>query len=63
VFASTDPLHFDRADLVGHIAAHAAEVVRDEDGGWWVTHAGWGQGGVYLAPLRWSRSWGLRAEM
>jgi beta-fructofuranosidase len=51
VLASDDPLHFDRADCVGEIAAHAAEVVVDEDGNDWITHCGWGQGGVYLAPL------------
>ena len=28
------------------IDAHAAEVVVDEHGDWWVTHCGWGQGGV-----------------
>ena len=33
------------------IDAHAAEVVVDERGDWWVTHCGWGQGGVSLAPL------------
>ncbi|WP_194924595.1 family 43 glycosylhydrolase [Catenulispora pinisilvae] len=51
VFASTDPLHFDLADQVGHIAAHAAEVVPDNAGNLWVSSAGWGAGGVYLAPL------------
>ena len=35
-------------------AAHAAEVVVDEEGATWVSHCGWGQGGVYLAPLRWT---------
>lgn len=51
VLASDDPLHFDRADQVGFITAHAAEVVVDEDGKDWLSHCGWGQGGVYLAPL------------
>lgn len=54
VFTSTDPFHFDIASKVGHIASHALEVVQDTDGSWWVTSAGWGQGGVYLAPLNWS---------
>lgn len=54
VFASTDPFHFDIASKAGHIASHALEVVRDTDGSWWVTSAGWGQGGVYLAPLYWA---------
>lgn len=53
VFASRDPLHFDINSLVGHIDAHAAKVVVD-NGNWWVTAAGWGQGGVSLAPLRWT---------
>ncbi|HVV35459.1 MAG TPA: family 43 glycosylhydrolase [Acidimicrobiales bacterium] len=51
VLASDDPLHFDRADCVGEIAAHASEVVVDENGSAWITHCGWGQGGVYVAPL------------
>jgi hypothetical protein len=53
VFFSTDPLHFDPSQLVGHIASHAAEVVRDVDGSWYVSAAGWEQGGVHLAPLDW----------
>jgi hypothetical protein len=44
---------FDRADEVGMLRAHAAEVIVDERGETWVSHCGWGQGGVYLAPLRW----------
>jgi hypothetical protein len=51
VLASDDPLSFTADGLVGTIDAHAAEVVIDEDGSWWVSHCGWGQGGVYLAPL------------
>ena len=53
VLVSDDPMHFDVADRVATIDAHAAEVIVDEHGGWWVTHCGWGQGGVWLAPLRW----------
>ncbi|MEY2469266.1 MAG: hypothetical protein QOF21_1964 [Actinomycetota bacterium] len=52
VLASDDPLRFDRADAVGEITSHAAEVIVDEDGNDWVSHCGWGQGGVYVAPLR-----------
>jgi beta-fructofuranosidase len=51
VLVSDDPLSFDLADQVGSIDAHAAEIVVDEQGDRWVTHCGWGQGGVYLAPL------------
>lgn len=53
VFRSRSPVDFKLDNLAGHIPAHAAEVVRDVDGTWYITHCGWGQGGVYLAPLRW----------
>jgi beta-fructofuranosidase len=53
VLASDDPLHFDAAANVATIDAHAAEVVVDEHGDSWVSHCGWGEGGLYLAPLRW----------
>ena len=51
VLRSTDPLHFEPGDQVATIEAHAAEVVVDDDGTYWVSHCGWGQGGVHLAPL------------
>jgi hypothetical protein len=55
VFRSTDPLRFDTSQFVGRIPAHAVEVVQDDaDSSWWVTHAGWNQGGVFLAPLKWT---------
>ena len=50
VIRSKDPLHFEAEDVVGRIDAHAAEVVRDR-GRWWVSAAGWGYGGLSLAPL------------
>ena len=53
VFRSRDPFHFEHAQLVGRIASHAAEVVQDLDGKWYITHAGWGQHGLWLAPLKW----------
>lgn len=51
VYRSDDPLSFDYADQVGTINAHASEVVQDDDGQWYVSAAGWGKGGLYLAPL------------
>ena len=51
VIASDDPLRFELSGIVGTIDAHAAEVVVDEDGRWWVSHCGWGQRGVWLAPV------------
>jgi beta-xylosidase len=53
VLVSDDPLAFELADQVATIDAHAAEVVVDVDGSTWVSHCGWGQGGVHLAPLTW----------
>jgi beta-fructofuranosidase len=57
VFYSKDPLHF-AADSVllhahgaEHLPTHASEVVRDLDGSYYLTHAGWGQRGLWLAPL------------
>ncbi|WP_394830040.1 family 43 glycosylhydrolase [Pendulispora rubella] len=52
VFYSKNPLHFEPSNQVGSIPAHAAEVI-DDNGSWYVSAAGWGQGGVSLAPLRW----------
>ena len=54
VFVSKDPFHWDLENKVGHIDSHAAEVIRDRDGKWYVSHCGWGKGGVYLAPLYWN---------
>ena len=53
VLVSDDPLHFDLDGQVGFIDAHGSEVVVDADGSTWISHCGWGQGGVHLAPLRW----------
>ncbi|WP_051266519.1 DUF2961 domain-containing protein [Nakamurella lactea] len=51
VYKSRDPLNFDISQLAGHVDAHAAEVVKDTDGTYYVSGAGWGMGGVYLRPL------------
>jgi hypothetical protein len=50
VYKSKDPLRFSADQLVGTIPAHAAEVVQDGNQ-WYVTGAGWGKGGLFLAPL------------
>lgn len=56
VFLSEDPFHWSAEGKVGDIPAHAAEVVQDSDGRWYVSRAGWGRGGVFLAPLTWENS-------
>ncbi len=54
IFRSRDPFKWDINDRVGHILSHAAEVIRDIDGRWFISHCGKGQGGVYLAPFEWN---------
>jgi beta-fructofuranosidase len=53
VYLSKDPFHWEFKDQVGTIYAHASEVVRDVDGKWYISHAGWEHGGLSLAPLTW----------
>ncbi|GAB3423695.1 family 43 glycosylhydrolase [Flindersiella endophytica] len=55
VYRSRSPLRFSVDDLVGRVPAHAAEVVTEPSGRTWVTGAGWGKGGLFLAPLRFTR--------
>ena len=50
VYVSDDPFHFEETDLAGHVPAHAAEVICHENR-YYITHCGWGEGGVFLAPL------------
>jgi sucrose-6-phosphate hydrolase SacC (GH32 family) len=52
VYQSGDPFHWDSANLIGSFRAHAAEVIQTP-GKWFVSRAGWGQGGVWLAELIW----------
>jgi beta-fructofuranosidase len=53
VYLSKDPLRWEYAAQVGTIFAHASEVVRDTDGQWYISHAGWEHGGLSIAPLVW----------
>jgi|GEM_PF-534017 hypothetical protein len=53
VYRSSTPYHWDRSDFVAEIHSHAAEVIQDTDGLWYVSHCGWYYDGVYLAPLTW----------
>jgi arabinan endo-1,5-alpha-L-arabinosidase len=58
-FYSTDPLHFDPAGAVPTeqmptlLPTHASEIVVDLDGKFYITSAGWGQGGLSIAQLAW----------
>ena len=49
IIKGEDPFNFG-GEPVGRIPSHASEVIK-VDGKYYITHCGWGQGGVYLAPL------------
>ncbi|MCG8453844.1 MAG: hypothetical protein MI717_11755 [Spirochaetales bacterium] len=52
VYVSENPFHWEKSQQVGWFPSHASEVVMDRE--WcYISRAGWGQGGVYLAPLHW----------
>jgi beta-fructofuranosidase len=53
VYRSADPFHWSKVHQVAELPAHAAEVAVDSDGQYYISHCGWGQGGLYLAPLHW----------
>jgi hypothetical protein len=54
VYRSTDPFNWVYDANVPVLKTHAAEIIRDIGGQWYISHCGWGQGGVYLAPLEWN---------
>lgn len=54
VYVSNDPFHWSPNSLCGKVPSHAAEIIAGPNNHWWVSRAGWGQGGVYLADLFWA---------
>ncbi len=56
VFMSDDPFNFRIENCVGKIPSHAAEVVIDDNGEYYITRCGWGEGGVYIAKLHFDRA-------
>lgn len=54
VLVSEDPFHWEIENKVLTYPAHASEVIEDLEGNWYVSHCGWGQGGLYLAPFKWN---------
>lgn len=54
VYVSDSPFHWNPKDVVLRFGAHAAEVVDVGNGKWFISSAGWGQGGLYLSTLTWS---------
>jgi beta-xylosidase len=53
VYESDTPYHWNIENRVGDIPAHCAEVMQDSDKDWYISRAGWGRGGLYLAKLTW----------
>ncbi len=53
VYASNDRFAWTPSQQAYEFQAHACEVVRDERGNWFISHVGWEQGGLSLAPLIW----------
>ncbi len=53
VYASQDPFGWSVEDHVFAYRGRACEVVRDEEGAWFISHVGWELGGLAIAPLEW----------
>lgn len=53
VYESDNPFHWEMDHQVGDIPAHAAEVLHPDEEHWFISRAGWGEGGLYLAELHW----------
>jgi len=54
VYESDDPFSWSEAQRIASIPAHAAEVIETPEGDTFISGAGWGMGGVYLARLEWA---------
>jgi hypothetical protein len=55
VYESDTPYHWNIGNKVGDIPAHCAEVIHDSGQQWYISRAGWGRGGLYLAKLNWKK--------
>jgi hypothetical protein len=53
VYRSRTPDKWEEKDKIGQVGAHCAEVVELPGDKWYVTRAGWGRGGLFLAELEW----------
>lgn len=50
IYESSNPLEFKKENLVTRIPTHASEIIKIDDK-YYVTHCGWGMGGLYIAPI------------
>jgi predicted GH43/DUF377 family glycosyl hydrolase len=53
VYESDSPFNWNIQNKVGKFPAHCAEVIKVKDK-WYISRAGWGRGGVYIAELHWN---------
>lgn len=53
VYSSETPRKIDSWEPITELHAHAPEIVRDEDGNWYISSVEWPERGVSLAPLEW----------
>ena len=53
VFKSRDLFSWDLSDEVLSLETHAAEIIKLDDGRWFISNCGLQRGGLYLAPLYW----------
>jgi predicted GH43/DUF377 family glycosyl hydrolase len=53
VYESDNPWNWSFEGQVGQAPSHASEVIQTPSGEWFLSRAGWGEGGLYLAPLEW----------
>ncbi len=61
IYVSQDPLNFGSVPLEHSGAKRASlshpmrrKIVRDTDGKWYMTQAGWGRGGLNMTELKWN---------
>jgi arabinan endo-1,5-alpha-L-arabinosidase len=53
VYRSPNPLYWKFESEITSFPSHAAEVIRDDEGKWYVSGAGWDREGVFVAPMQW----------
>jgi len=53
VFRSLTWDQWTNADYVGHVDAHATEIIQDLDGNWYSSHCGIDQGGLFIRKMNW----------
>lgn len=55
VYWSTDNEDFPIENFVCQLPVHAAEIIQDENEGWFISNTGWDKKGLFIAPLKWQK--------